>query len=435
MRIVKSILGLIVVGLIGFAISWAVYAPRQDIRGTWATEGYGYHLDIGRAVVDLYEVTAISCHRTQRIPAHQWLLAALEDVRFARDGDQLQVVAGGTLNPITANRTDGLPAHCPQTPDQPGTAQDNFDVLWQAMDEHYAFFELHGVDWQARRTAHRPADDAVLSDDALFELFKVTLDGLDDGHLYIRRTDGSIHSPSVRPDWHADRHMVRDNTLSQFDELTAISGTGLLYGWATPEIGYVYMTHMNADGGFNLKAADMARDSFAEIAAQFADTKGIILDLRYNPGGSDDIALAYAGYFTDRARHGFSKSTRTATGYTAPFEVTLEPAGTHHLDQPVVVLTSGFTGSAAEIFTMLMRDLPQVTIMGTPTSGGLSDIGNFTLPNGWELGLSHQRYVSTDGISYEGDGIPPDVMVTPDVDAARNGTDTILQSAITRLTR
>ena len=433
MRIIRSILWLTAAGLIFFGISWAIYAPRSDIRGTWVTDGYGYHVDIGRTFIDLYEVTAISCHRSQRIPAHQWLVAALEDVQFSRQGEQLRISAGGTLDPILADRTTGLPAYCPQAPDMPGTARDNFDVLWQAMQERYAFFDLHGVDWQARRDQFRPAEDATLSDEALLDLFKSTLDGLDDGHLYVKTNDGTLYSPSIRPDWHGDRHMVRDNTLAQFSELTAVSDTGLLYGWAAPDIGYVYMTHMAADGGFGVKAADVAQDGFAEIATVFAEAKGIILDLRYNPGGSDDIALAYAGYFTDRAVPGFTKSTRTDTGYTAPFEVMLEPAGTAYLDQPVVLLTTGFTASAAEIFTMLMRTLPQVTVIGTPTTGAFSDVGNFTLPNGWELGLSHQRYLDAEGTQFEKTGIAPDIVVAADVEAARGGTDTILDAALAHL--
>ena len=430
---IKWLFGLVGVAAAALGVSWILTMPDKEIRGTWETEGYGLHLDIGRALIDIYQVTEISCHRAYRLPAHQWLIAALEDVRFTSQDEGLQIVAGGTLNPIRADRTASLPDHCPAAPVSPGTAQENFDVLWQAMHEHYAFFDLHEVDWAARRAAYRPEAAAVLDEDTLFDLFKQTLDGLDDGHLYIARPDGEVHSPSVPPDWHDDRHMVRDNTLAQFTELTAINGTGLLYGWATPDIGYVCIAHMDVDEGFNIAAEDAAQAAFAEIATVFADAQGIILDVRYNPGGSDDIALAYASYFTDQTIPAFTKSTRTDGGYTPPYAVALEPHGTIHLVQPTIVLTTGFTGSAAEIFTMAMRELPQVTVMGTSTSGGLSDGLDFTLPNGWILGLSHQRYLTPDGTLYEGVGVPPDINVQTDVESARNGIDAVLDASIRQI--
>ena len=226
---------------------------------------------------------------------------------------------------------------------------------------------------------------------------------------------------------------MRDATLAQFSNLTPVDNTGLLYGWATPEIGYIYMAHMSTNGGFNIKEADLAREGFREIAASFADAEGIIIDVRYNPGGSDDVALAYASHFTDQTIPAFTKSTRTETGYTAPFAATVPPAEDVYLSQPVILLTTGFTGSGAEIFTMTMRELQQVTVLGTNTSGALSDIGDFTLPNGWSLGLSHQRYIAPDGQLYEGVGVPPDILIDVDVEAARNGDDNLLQAAIEQL--
>ncbi|WP_296424400.1 S41 family peptidase [Yoonia sp.] len=430
MALLRWALALSVVGFGAFGVSWAMNMPGHDIRGTWATDGYGLQIDIGRAAIDVYEVTAISCYHTRRIPAHQWLIAGLTDIHLTRDGPRLRIDAGGSVSPIMADRTTTLPAHCPTTPDQPGTARDNFDVLWQAMQEHYAFFDLHGVDWFARRDSLRPLAQTVLDDDALLALFKTMLAGLDDGHLSLRTTNGLIYSPSVRPSWHADRHMVRDNTLAQFSQLTAVADTGLLYGWATPEIGYVYMSHMDTNAGFNIKGADRARSAFAEIALAFAAAKGVILDVRYNPGGSDEVALAYAGYFTDIPHPAFTKATRNGGGYTPPDAVALAPNGTFHIKQPTAVLISGFSGSAAEVFVMSTRQLPQVTVIGTNTSGILSNIASFSLPNGWALGLSHQRYVSPDGVSLDGVGIPPDIEVAVAVDAARNGMDETLQQAI-----
>jgi len=88
----------------------------------------------------------------------------------------------------------------------------------------------------------------------------------------------------------------------------------------------------------------------------------------------------------------FRKQTRITTGMTAPFTATLAPQDTHW-PGPVILLTTRYTASAAEIFTLAMRELPQVVTLGEPTSGGLSE----------------------------------------DIPAAQAGTDTMLAAAIARL--
>jgi C-terminal processing protease CtpA/Prc len=55
--------------------------------------------------------------------------------------------------------------------------------------------------------------------------------------------------------------------------------------------------------------------------------------------------------------------------------------------------------------------LPQVVRVGEPTLGILSDNLYKRLPNGWEVGLSNERYEAPGGELYEGTGIPPQVPV------------------------
>jgi len=174
--------------------------------------------------------------------------------------------------------------------------------------------------------------------------------------------------------------------------------------------------------------------AFGQIIDYFQanETKALILDLRYNPGGTDNVSMAYAGFFTQSSLPVFRKQTRITTGMTAPFTATLAPQDTHW-PGPVILLTTRYTASAAEIFTLAMRELPQVVTLGEPTSGGLSDVMTSTLPNGWVLGLSNQVYETNDGGAYEATGIPPDVPFPVDIPAAQTGTDTMLAAAIARL--
>lgn len=427
-RILGWIAGIAILAVAVLGISWVKYAPSQDLRGVWKTDGYGLMLDVGALTIDVYEVSDIHCTKDQTIPAHMWIVDFLEGVTLYREDAQLVLAAEGTLNPITADPVAALPDSCNDP--LPNTPTAVFDVLWEVMNTHYSHFDTHGVDWDARR-ALRPEPGTQMDDAALMAVLQEALTGLDDGHTFIATGD-SIWSPSVRPDWHDVRHVVRDTTLAAVSDLSAPSDTGLRVGWATPDIGYVYIEHMDPETGLGQSAATVAAASFQQVLDYLADAKGIILDVRYNPGGSDDISLAYAGFFTDEPLPVLTKTTRTETGYTAPHTAILEQQQPT-FDQPVVVLTTPYTGSAAEIFAMSMRELPNVTVMGEPTSGGLSDIMSIELPNGWELGFSHQIYLAMDGAGFERVGVPPDVDVPVDVSAAQAGDDTILSAAIARL--
>lgn len=428
----KPILSSIVIVVVIFFASWFYYSPEDEMKGTWETEGYGLAIDVGNYFIDVYQVTEISCQRDMRIPAHLPLIRALEGAEFAMENGRFKLGVEGTLNPIFADRTDALPEQCePEMPGENANAAQVFSVFWNAMNEHYAFFDLHGVGWVARKSLQPAAN----SDDVmLFNAMKSALDGLDDGHLYI--FDGTnVHSPAQGPDWFEDRHMVRDASRAAIPEgVTLVRDSGVLFGFAAPDIAYISIDHMNVDSGIGQSDFDKATSVFIEFIPEILNAKGIIVDVRYNPGGSDDIALAYASFFAATEIPAFTKSTRTKDGYSPVTEV-YTPVGPVHLDQPVVLLTGPFTGSAAEIFTLAMRNLPKVTVMGTPTSGGLSDVLNYTLPNGWELGLSHQVYLAPDGASYEGIGIPAEVEIPVDVAAFRTGRDTQLEAAIAHLSK
>ena len=423
-RIFKGGLVALAAIIVLIAVSWIWSAPRDNIRGMWATDGYGLYLDVGRVVIDVYQVTEVSCLRDMRIPGHLWVIKALEGVSFDKQGDRLRLEVTGSLNPIYADRSSTLPAQCGTT-ETPGTLAENFAVFWTAMSEHYPFFDLHGVDWASRKTP---------SSDDLWQSIISAMDGLDDGHLYIH--DGEqLHSPSVRPDWYEDRHAVRDATRASISGgLSNIGNSGLWIGSASDDVAYIYIEHMETDTSFGRLPSDTAKQAMAEVVAAFPLAKAFIIDVRYNPGGSDDIALAYASFFAKTPTPAFSKSTRTRNGFTAQTKVMTQP-DSRSVDKPVYLLTSGFTGSAAEIFTMAMRELPNVTTMGTPTGGGLSDVLNFRLPNGWELGLSHQIYLAPDGSAFEGVGIPPDVTLPVDVAAYKAGHDPLIAAALAEILR
>lgn len=121
--------------------SWTFSAPNADQRGFWQTEGYGIVLDMGRLHSKIYKITENTCHSYFSFPSHLGLVKTLEWLEFLPDGDRLRFDAQGTLNPVYADLIPELPSrYDPLTPGTTATADQVFDVMWEAMDEHYNFF-------------------------------------------------------------------------------------------------------------------------------------------------------------------------------------------------------------------------------------------------------------------------------------------------------
>lgn len=431
--LVRFLIGLMVVALCAFGASWLAYMPDRNERGVWVRPATGSIIDLGMVQAELYNQTNFGCTYSERFPAHMGLVKALAGASIDVQGDTLRLIIDSSIDRATYERAETLPIACSAAPDPSPHAV--FETMWAAMNENYAFFDLHGVDW-AGRHALSPAPDATMTDDALYALLQQALTGLDDGHVQLLAGDLGYFSPSLAPEWMPEPELDRDqlNAIARANiasPLTPSDFAPIHYGLRDDGIGYVQITGMWANEGFGQSGITYSQKAFAQVAMAFRDAKGIILDVRYNPGGNDGTAMIYAGHFADRERAAFYKRTKSGDTWVDQTEAVITPAPVDmQLDQPVVLLTSDLTGSGAEIFTMAIRDLPQVTVMGEPTGGGLSDIHGITLPNGWRLGLSNQEYRTPDNVLYEAVGLPPDIDVPTDASALQNGADPLLQSAI-----
>jgi len=419
------------VGAVG--LSWLYYMPDASERGAWRAQTGGAILTFSRTRAVLYSETSSSCVEQLVFPAHMKIVEWAEGATIQADGDTLVLSVDGGLDPTPFVRIDALPDNCTK-PNPNAPPREVFDALWTAMDEHYAFFDLHGVNWDERRDMY--PDGATITSDDLFTLLSETLDGMDDGHLQLG-TGSRFYSPSIGPEWleavsgenRRDRlwQVARDTIGTDLIELDL---TAIEYVLLPDGVGYVLIRGIIMNTPFGAREEPAMAAAFAEVAEALGEANSIIIDVRYNPGGSDGVALGIASHFTAEPVDVFTKTTRDGDGQTDPFTVTLNPFDDTPLTQPVLLLTSQMTGSAAEILTLSMRDLPQVTVMGEATGGGLSDVSGFTLPNGWELGLSHQTYLTMDGELYEAIGIPPDIPLEIDGTALEAGQDPVLDAAL-----
>jgi C-terminal processing protease CtpA/Prc len=146
--------------------------------------------------------------------------------------------------------------------------------------------------------------------------------------------------------------------------------------------------------------------------------KGLIIDLRVNGGGSDELALQLAGHLTNVAYPAYAKQARNDAGdpkkFTPAQVVNVQPSYGGRFAGPIVLLTSSLTISAAETFTQatLHREPAPIRI-GENTQGVFSDVLQRHLPGCTvAFGLPNEDFVTDGGVSFDRIGIPPDVRIS-----------------------
>jgi hypothetical protein len=410
-------------------------SPTASIDGNWITEGYGLALSAHEGTVDAYEITAKSCIHLVTATAASGAIAKLGMNYEVLDGKlHLRDAMTGHM---TAARVKSLPPTCAnggtKSSDDP---VENFEIYWRTFDEQYAFFELYGVDWQARYDEFRPRVTDTTSKAELFEILSEMTAPLKDGHVSLE-TEEDYYCPQQPPEWliqHEEELVTRLTEQYLKGKDVTLTGNGRIgYRRLSGGVGYALIVGMEGFGKSPDTELEVAGKSADELVAAFADAPAVILDVRFNGGGFDATALTLASRFADEKHLAFTKKTRNGDQFAPLDEYHVTPAGPKQYEGQVIVLTSVLTASAAEIFVMAMRELPNVVVIGEPTSGGHSDILGRTLPNGWQFGLSNQVYYTADGKQYESIGIPPDVSSPFDAAAFLDGKDSGIEAALEKL--
>jgi hypothetical protein len=165
--------------------------------------------------------------------------------------------------------------------------------------------------------------------------------------------------------------------------------------------------HLNKADNYHDDVADGARYMMDSIAKTMGSAKAVIVDLRFNGGGFDDASIEILNHFATQEIDACTKKVRLGKGFTEKQRMTLIPA-TYTFSGTLYVLTSHETASAAEIFVLGSKEIPNSKIIGATTEGVFSDILRKKLPNGWTFGMSNMIYESMDGVSYEEIGMSPD---------------------------
>ncbi len=156
---------------------------------------------------------------------------------------------------------------------------------------------------------------------------------------------------------------------------------------------------------------DEAAAEPAAAAMKFlANTEALILDLRFNGGGSPKtVALVCSYFFGEKPVHLNSLYWRKGDR-TEEFWTRKELAGPRYLDKDVFVLTSKRTFSGAEECTYNLKNLKRATIIGETTGGGAHPGGGHRINDHFVMFVPTGRAISPiTKTNWEGTGVTPDV--------------------------
>ena len=312
---------------------------------------------------------------------------------------------------------------CVDTQERANTPTGNFEALWHIMDEHYCFFDYkqheYGLDWNSVYNKYKVRVSDKMSEPQLFEVLCDMLSELRDGHVnlsysmdYGRYWTWQEAYPKNYSDTLERRYLGTDYKIA----------SGLHYRVLDDNIGYIrYESFSTPIGEGNMD----------DVLAYLALCRGLIIDIRNNGGGDLTNAELLAGRFVhEKTLVGYMQH-KTGTGHNDFSDLEpqyLEPSSNLRWHKPVCVLTNRSVYSAANEFTVMMRALPQVKIVGDHTGGGSGLPMSNSLPNGWSVRFSACPMYDKNKQQTEF-GIAPDVAVgLNDEDVAR-GIDTIIEAA------
>lgn len=170
------------------------------------------------------------------------------------------------------------------------------------------------------------------------------------------------------------------------------------------DIGYIRITR------FNEKTREGITAALGDIRSQLGDgLKGVVVDLRNNPGGLLNQSVVVADTFLDhgkivaiKGRHG-----RDERSYYA------EP-GDLSAGVPVIILVNRGSASASEIVASALQYHDRAVVMGDQTFGKGSVQTIMPLPLEGALRLTTALYYSPDDVAIQAVGVTPDILVTPE---------------------
>ncbi len=273
--------------------------------------------------------------------------------------------------------------------------------LRAAIEEKYSYRDLRGIDWDVRFAEFEARLIDAKTPNQFASLAGQLLEVARDAHIWLDADGDRLAGFRRNVRLNADRELLK-RIVPQLRSVNRVVATGRF-----PD-GPAYLM-------IGSWAQKVARD--IEAAAKWIDELSpddtLILDIRFNGGGDERLARKIAGRFVDQsvvyAGH-VNRDTSSPSGFSKIKKRTLEPIRPGFRGR-TVVLMGPVNMSSCEAFLLMMKQVPQCTLMGEKSYGSSGNPKPVRLANGVSVFLPSWVALTADGEPFEGKGISPDVHV------------------------
>lgn len=332
-----------------------------------------------------------------------------------------------------------LLVNCEKTLIGPGpenTAEGNYDVLWQTVDEKYGLFPISHVNWDSLYTVYRSQISPNTNNEELWEICCNLLSHLGNGHIYLANENFTKGFCPDNPDPNIRLGASLDLIKTRYLQNVGITGEGFItYGKLKDyNIGYIYILSFSGVPNGRNWIGDLD-----EVVRILQDCDGMIIDVRNNGGGFSKNDLYAASLFIDKDVTYYYSRLKTGPGHNDFGEVIAKKVSPQSekrcFTKKNVLLTNRFTASGAEAFALILRTLDYSIHIGDTTMGAIGEVTHVAqLPNGWILKYPCTLTTLADGSSPENIGIPPDIVLDNTQEDVAEGKDILVERSIDLLT-
>ncbi len=403
---------------------------NRSVEGFWQSQGYGWVLAINNSTVQVFDITQNSCTPNTSYPISQ----ILQNIQVK----EYELILKIGITKYTFDRLPALPNLCSKKLGKKIANNPiyNFEVLWNTFNEHYVFFKERNVNWLISYEKYRKKVSKKTTEAQQYTIFRDMLNELDDGHVSIdapfeiieRARKMNIEDIKLE----VPVSKFRNALIAQYiknPKAHNISKT--IWGKINDKVGYVQINAMSGQADYGVDSTmtkkqaktryldklkssvnpltdeiDGVRKTMNSILTDLKDTKHIILDLRFNSGGYDSVAMEILTYFINKEMTLFTKKQRIKDSFGAKQFITARPKNNKYLGK-LYILQSHWSASATEILLLGALTQKEIQLIGSCSKGVFSDALEKKLPNGWEFSLSNEIYQDTNEECYEVTGVSP----------------------------
>jgi hypothetical protein len=333
------------------------------------------------------------------------------------------------------------------------TPLDNYELFWNEFDRFYGAFEAKNINWDSLKTVYGHQLSENSTDQQLYKAMCGLLNELNDGHAdlfankigYYRswnRRNKSYFSDFRSTDFN---HVVKLQSTIRSNYLKGKYKFGnysnWLFFWGTipyegRQIGYISIPTFNIN--------DYPNDFIQQAIDSFNQHDAVIIDLRYNGGGTTEAFVSSLNSFASEKKCYMQSQFRDGskhTDFTKKEEHWTNPHANGLKPIPIAILMNSYSASSSDHFILGMKTQSNVITVGDSTCGAFSAVLERVLPNGWKYRLGAQVIYAPNGSALtdkngnylEGLGIAPDYYVTDQWEQVLKGNDLPLDKALKEL--